>query len=190
MPEYFSDGVRVENFQSLTIDDLGARQAQNSSGSAIALSNGSGVSITNSRALPGTRVFLRLDKVTRRRVFVNYDLKGAALAIKPASQRFYTQIGARKQSSNCKALTGGPGEGREEEAMNEIDLKDRRAVVTGGAQEIGCAIAQRLVASGAAVSVWDVDAKLAVSAAEELSKHGVAQGIGMDVTSPAKWRRR
>jgi Glycosyl hydrolases family 28/Pectate lyase superfamily protein len=101
MPEYFSDGVRVENFQSLTIDDLGARQAQNSSGSAIALSNGSGVSITNSRALPGTRVFLQLDKVTGRRVFVNYDLKGAALAIEPASQRFYTQIGAPV----CRAQT-------------------------------------------------------------------------------------
>ena len=70
--------------------------------------------------------------------------------------------------------------------MNQIDLKDRRAVVTGGAQGIGFAIAQRLVASGAAVSVWDVDAKLAVSAAEELSTHGVAQGIGMDVTNPSE----
>ena len=52
--------------------------------------------------------------------------------------------------------------------MNHIDLKGRRAVVTGGAQGIGFAIAQRLVASGAAVSLWDVDAKLAASAAEEL----------------------
>jgi 3-oxoacyl-[acyl-carrier protein] reductase len=66
--------------------------------------------------------------------------------------------------------------------MNQIDLKDRRAVVTGGAQGIGFAVARRLVASGAAVSLWDVDAELAASAAAELSKHGAAQGIGMDVT--------
>jgi NAD(P)-dependent dehydrogenase (short-subunit alcohol dehydrogenase family) len=70
--------------------------------------------------------------------------------------------------------------------MNQIDLKGRRAVVTGGAQGIGFAIAQRLVASGATVSLWDVDAKLAESAAEELSKLGVTQGIGMDVTSPSE----
>ncbi len=68
--------------------------------------------------------------------------------------------------------------------MNQIDLKGRRAVVTGGAQGIGFATAQRLVASGASVSLWDVDAKLAASAAEELAKNGTAVGIGMDVTSP------
>ena len=57
MPEYFSDGVKVEDFTDVAIDGLAARQAQGSSGSAIYLSNGSGVSITDSRALPGTRVF-------------------------------------------------------------------------------------------------------------------------------------
>ena len=34
--------------------------------------------------------------------------------------------------------------------MNRIDLENRRAVVTGGAQGIGRAIAERLLASGAA----------------------------------------
>jgi NAD(P)-dependent dehydrogenase (short-subunit alcohol dehydrogenase family) len=72
------------------------------------------------------------------------------------------------------------------EEMNQIDLKGRRAVITGGAQGIGFAIAQRLVASGAAVSLWDVDEGLAKEAAEKLSKSGDAHGIGMDVTKPAE----
>jgi NAD(P)-dependent dehydrogenase (short-subunit alcohol dehydrogenase family) len=42
--------------------------------------------------------------------------------------------------------------------MNQIDLKGRVAVVTGGAQGIGYAIAQRMLASGATVALWDVDA--------------------------------
>ena len=44
--------------------------------------------------------------------------------------------------------------------MNEIDLTGRTAVVTGGAQGIGRAITERLVASGARVSVWDRDGPL------------------------------
>ncbi len=39
--------------------------------------------------------------------------------------------------------------------MNRIDLAGRRAVITGGAQGIGRAIAERFLASGAAVFVWD-----------------------------------
>ena len=92
-PDYFSDGVKVEDFQYVTIDGLAAKQAQTATGSAIFLSNGSGVSITNSRALPGTRTFLHLEKVSGRRVFVNYDLSGAAVAIEPLSSRFDTEVG-------------------------------------------------------------------------------------------------
>ena len=44
--------------------------------------------------------------------------------------------------------------------MNRIDLDGRRAVVTGGAQGIGRAIAERLLASGAAVALWDRDRSL------------------------------
>lgn len=40
--------------------------------------------------------------------------------------------------------------------MNVIDLNGQVAVVTGGAQGIGFAIARRLVASGARVSLWDL----------------------------------
>ena len=41
--------------------------------------------------------------------------------------------------------------------MNKLDFAGRHAIVTGGAQGIGAAIARRLEASGAAVTVWDLD---------------------------------
>lgn len=93
MPSYFSDALRIENFKDVTIDAFAGRQAQTKAGAAIFLQNGSGVSITNSRAAPGTRIFLQLDKVQDRRVFANYDLRGAARFVVPADQRFDTQLG-------------------------------------------------------------------------------------------------
>ncbi|MFN0185294.1 MAG: SDR family NAD(P)-dependent oxidoreductase [Aquabacterium sp.] len=42
--------------------------------------------------------------------------------------------------------------------MNRLDLDGRVAVITGGAQGIGLAIARRMRASGAAVALWDQDA--------------------------------
>ena len=41
--------------------------------------------------------------------------------------------------------------------MNQIDLAGRTAVITGGAQGIGYAIAERMLGSGAAVVLWDID---------------------------------
>jgi len=41
--------------------------------------------------------------------------------------------------------------------MNKLDFAGRSAIVTGGAQGIGAAIAKRLQASGAKVVVWDLD---------------------------------
>jgi len=93
LPDYYSDGIRIEDFKDLTIDDFEGRQAQTASGAAISLVNGTGVAVTNSRAMPGTRTFLQLDKVDGRRVFVNYDVKAAAKVIAPATMRFDTQIG-------------------------------------------------------------------------------------------------
>jgi 3-oxoacyl-[acyl-carrier protein] reductase len=52
--------------------------------------------------------------------------------------------------------------------MNQIDLKGRQAVVTGGAQGIGRAVAERLIASGAGVTIWDIDVKLGAKTAEEI----------------------
>ncbi len=69
--------------------------------------------------------------------------------------------------------------------MNQIDLKDRHAVITGGAQGIGLAIAQRLQASGAAVSLWDHDQATLASALEHLQRTGTATGEVVDVSNPA-----
>jgi len=52
---------------------------------------------------------------------------------------------------------------------NQIDLSNRIAVVTGGAQGFGRACAARFIASGAKVAIWDRDAELAEMAASELS---------------------
>ena len=52
--------------------------------------------------------------------------------------------------------------------MNALDLKGRNAVVTGGAAGIGFAIAQRLIASGARVSLWDRDDKMLAESAKAL----------------------
>jgi 3-oxoacyl-[acyl-carrier protein] reductase len=41
--------------------------------------------------------------------------------------------------------------------MNQIDLKGRVAIITGGARGIGYAIAERFLQSGADVCLWDVD---------------------------------
>ena len=44
--------------------------------------------------------------------------------------------------------------------MNVYDLKERVAIVTGGAQGIGLAVANRILASGGKVAIWDRDAAL------------------------------
>jgi 2-dehydro-3-deoxy-L-rhamnonate dehydrogenase (NAD+) len=52
--------------------------------------------------------------------------------------------------------------------MNKIDLNGRCAVVTGGAQGFGRAIAERFAASGAKVAIWDHDQPLAEKTAKEI----------------------
>ena len=66
--------------------------------------------------------------------------------------------------------------------MNAIDLEDRTAIVTGGARGIGYAIAQRLLASGAAVALWDMDAAALAKAAVALKDAGPVYASAVDVT--------
>ncbi len=61
--------------------------------------------------------------------------------------------------------------------MNQIDLAGQHAVVTGGAQGIGFAIAKRLVNSGASVTLWDLDADLLQKARGELGASARTQTV-------------
>jgi 2-dehydro-3-deoxy-L-rhamnonate dehydrogenase (NAD+) len=65
---------------------------------------------------------------------------------------------------------------------NKIDLAGRIAVVTGGAQGIGRAIVERLLASGAAVAIWDRDRALAERTAGDLAGRGKLKAVTVDVT--------
>ncbi|HEV8016038.1 MAG TPA: SDR family NAD(P)-dependent oxidoreductase [Stellaceae bacterium] len=66
--------------------------------------------------------------------------------------------------------------------MNEIDLRGHAAVVTGGARGIGYACAERIIASGAAVSLWDQDRDALADAARRL---GATHASVVDITDEA-----
>lgn len=63
--------------------------------------------------------------------------------------------------------------------MNKIDLDGQTAIVTGGAQGIGFAVATRLVASGARVSLWDINPEILADATARLG--GAASSIVVDI---------
>jgi 3-oxoacyl-[acyl-carrier protein] reductase len=69
--------------------------------------------------------------------------------------------------------------------MHQYDLTGHRAVVTGGAQGFGRAIATRLLQSGARVSLWDRDVEALARAAAELAAAGEVHTAAVDVTDAA-----
>ena len=66
--------------------------------------------------------------------------------------------------------------------MNSIDLAQQVAVVTGGAQGIGFAVAQRLVQSGAHVCLWDLRGDLLEKAKSTLGPATSSQIV--DISDP------
>ena len=69
--------------------------------------------------------------------------------------------------------------------MNQLDLKGRVAIVTGGAQGIGYSTAQRMLASGASLLLWDRDATRLAQAVSELSALGPVSGAVVELTDEA-----
>ena len=69
--------------------------------------------------------------------------------------------------------------------MNQIDLNGRVAIITGGAQGIGYAAAQRMLNSGAKVVLWDMDAPKLVQAKGELSALGEVSTAVVELTDDA-----
>lgn len=64
--------------------------------------------------------------------------------------------------------------------MNRYDLDGQVAVITGGAQGIGAAVAHRLAANGARIAIWDMDDVKAGATADTLP--GDARAFHVDVS--------
>ena len=69
--------------------------------------------------------------------------------------------------------------------MNQLDLNGRVAIITGGAQGIGYAAAERLLLSGASVVLWDIDAKGLGKAREALAALGTVDSATVELTDEA-----
>ncbi len=67
--------------------------------------------------------------------------------------------------------------------MNQLDMAGRHAVITGGATGLGYAIAQRMLASGARVTLWDRDAAAAAKACGDLGAQSA--WVAVDVADHA-----
>ena len=65
--------------------------------------------------------------------------------------------------------------------MNTYDLSGRTAIVTGGAQGIGLAVASRLLASGAKVASWDTNQARNLETVKTLG--GDAAAVDVDISS-------
>ncbi|MFM8469446.1 MAG: SDR family NAD(P)-dependent oxidoreductase [Limisphaerales bacterium] len=66
--------------------------------------------------------------------------------------------------------------------MNQLDLKGKHGIVTGGARGIGFAISTRLLQSGASVCLWDRDADALKEAKAKLSALGTVATQTVDLT--------
>jgi 2-dehydro-3-deoxy-L-rhamnonate dehydrogenase (NAD+) len=67
-------------------------------------------------------------------------------------------------------------------SSTRYDLSGRRAVITGGAQGFGRAIAERFLASGGRVSLWDLNPELNAQTARELGGDPPVHTATVDVS--------
>jgi len=69
--------------------------------------------------------------------------------------------------------------------MNQLDLKGRVAVITGGAQGIGYAVAERMLNSGGTVALWDINAAQLAKAREALAPLGTVSTTAVELSDEA-----
>lgn len=69
--------------------------------------------------------------------------------------------------------------------MNRLDMQGRVAIVTGGAQGIGYAVARRMLASGASVVLWDMNEAQLASARDSLATLGTVSTATLEITDEA-----
>ena len=58
--------------------------------------------------------------------------------------------------------------------MNHLDLKNRVAIITGGAQGFGLAISKRIIQSGGKVVIWDIDENAVETALKEINSNDLS----------------
>ena len=66
--------------------------------------------------------------------------------------------------------------------MNQFDLKERTAIITGGAQGFGFDIAKRFLDSGAKVIIWDIDKNELIKASKQLNNPNLSHNV-VDVSN-------
>jgi NAD(P)-dependent dehydrogenase (short-subunit alcohol dehydrogenase family) len=69
--------------------------------------------------------------------------------------------------------------------MNQLDMKGRVAIVTGGAQGIGYAVAERMLRSGAEVALWDINEVQLTTARNTLAQFGKVTTEVVELTDEA-----
>jgi NAD(P)-dependent dehydrogenase (short-subunit alcohol dehydrogenase family) len=65
--------------------------------------------------------------------------------------------------------------------MNTYDLNDRVAIITGAGQGIGLTVAERMLANGASVSIWDRDQRLLDGLGEKYRSNARVQLLNVDI---------
>ncbi len=89
LPSFFSNGIQCEDFTNIEINAFNGGPAhKDDDNAAIALSKGANVSIHDSRASPGTGVFVSLANVGNAGLFVNNDLRNARRVSEPEKLPF------------------------------------------------------------------------------------------------------
>ena len=61
--------------------------------------------------------------------------------------------------------------------MHQFDLKNKTAVITGGAQGFGLDIAKKFLSSGSKVFIWDIDEKELLKATKEISNENLSYNV-------------